>query len=72
MENVVEVQRRCRVEFGIPPPTRVTITRIQDKFEVNGMVQDLLKVGTEERQVPLITRLLMQSCRFLHNPQRSH
>ena len=41
-ENV-EVQRRWRVEFGTPPPTRVTITRIRDKFEVNGTVQDVLK-----------------------------
>ena len=65
VENV-EVQRRWRVEFGTPSPTRVKITRIGDKFEVDGMVQDLLKVGTEERQVPLITRV--QSCRFLHHP----
>ena len=43
VENVVEVQRRSRVEFGTPPPTRVTITRIRDKFEVDGTVQDMLK-----------------------------
>ena len=42
-EIVVEVQRRCRVEFGTPPPTRVTITRIRDKFKVDGMVQNVLK-----------------------------
>ena len=40
MENVVEV-RRWRVEFGTSPPTSVTITRIRDKFEVDGMVQDV-------------------------------
>ena len=41
MENVVEVQRRWMVEFGTPPPpTRVTVTRIRDKFEVDGTVQD--------------------------------
>ena len=39
----VEVQRSWRVEFGTPPPTRVTITRIRDKFEVNGTMQDVLK-----------------------------
>ena len=39
VENVVEVQARWRVEFGTPPPTRVTITRIRDKFEVYGMVK---------------------------------
>ena len=43
MENVVEVQRRWKVEFGIPPPTRVIITRIRGKFEVDGTVQDVLK-----------------------------
>ena len=42
MENVVEVQRRWRVQFGTPPP-RVTITRIRDKFKVDGTVQDVLK-----------------------------
>ena len=43
MLNVVEVQRRWRVEFGTPPPTRVTITRFRDKFEVDGTVQDVWK-----------------------------
>ena len=66
-ENV-EVQICWRVEFD-PPPTRATITRIRDKFEVDGMSW---KVNAEEREVPLITRVLMQPCRFLHDPQRSH
>ena len=43
VENVVEVQQRWRVEFGTPPPTRVTVTRIRGKFEVDGMVQDVFK-----------------------------
>ena len=43
VENAVEVQRRWRVEFGTSPPTKVTITRIRDKFEVDGTVQDVLK-----------------------------
>ena len=43
VENVVEVQRRWRDEFGTPPPTRVTITRIRDKFEVDGTVEVVLK-----------------------------
>ena len=38
MENVVEIRRRWRVEFGTQPPTRVTITRIRDKFEVDGYI----------------------------------
>ena len=40
VENVVEVRRCWRVEFGTAPP-RVTITRIGDMFEVDGMVQDV-------------------------------
>ena len=48
MENVVEVIQCWRVEFGTPPPpppptTRITITRTQDKLEVDGTVQDVLK-----------------------------
>ena len=43
VENVVEIQRHWRVEFGKPPPTKVTMTRIRDKFEVDGMMQDVLK-----------------------------
>ena len=31
------------VEFGTPPPTAVRVTRIRDKFEVDGTVQDVLK-----------------------------
>ena len=30
------------------------------------------KVGAEETKLPLITRVLMQSCWLLHDPQRSH
>ena len=30
VENVVEVQWHWRIEFGTPPSTRVTITRIRD------------------------------------------
>ena len=43
MDNVIEVQRRWRVEFGTPPPTMVKITGIRDMFDVDGMVQDVLK-----------------------------
>ena len=43
MENVIEVQRRWTVEVGIPPPTRVRVTRIRDKFEVDGTVRDSLE-----------------------------
>ena len=80
MENA-EVQRRWWVEYGTPPPPPptppppppwVTIIRIRDKIEVDGLVKIFWKVGAEEREVPLITRVLMLSCRFLHDPKRSH
>ena len=43
VENVIEVQRHSRVEIGTPPSTRVIVTRIRGKFEVDGTVQDVLK-----------------------------
>ena len=42
LENVYEVQRRWRVQFGTPL-TRVTVTRIREKFEFDETVQDVLK-----------------------------
>ena len=65
VENNVEFQRRWRIEFGTPPPTRVTITRIRDKFEVDAAVQICWNVDEKEIEVQLITRVLMQLCRFL-------
>ena len=52
MQNVVEVQRRLRVEFDTQPPTRVTITRIRDKFQVDGTVQDVLKGRCGRKRSP--------------------
>ena len=40
-ENVTEVQRRWKCEFGTTPPTRVTISRIRDKFEEAGTIQNV-------------------------------
>jgi hypothetical protein len=34
-----EVQRRCRNEFGTPPPTCVTVALLCDKFGAGGTVQ---------------------------------
>ena len=58
VENVVEVRRHWRAEFGTPPPptttTMVTITTIRDKFEVDGTVQDVLK-GRRGRKMSSIS-----------------
>jgi hypothetical protein len=43
VKNVVEVQRRWRNKFGTPPSTQVTITRLRDKFETDGVVQNVNK-----------------------------
>ncbi|CAK1592284.1 unnamed protein product [Parnassius mnemosyne] len=42
-ENVNEVQRQWRREYDTEPPSRLTITRIRDKFEVHGTVCDVHK-----------------------------
>jgi hypothetical protein len=42
-ENVTEVQKLWRNKFGTPPTTRVTVTKIRDKFEVDGTVQNVNK-----------------------------
>jgi hypothetical protein len=40
---MTEVQRRWGNEFGTPLPTRVTVTKIHDRFEVDGTVQNVNK-----------------------------
>jgi hypothetical protein len=40
---VVEVQRQWRREYGTDPPSRLTIARIRDKFELHGTVYDVHK-----------------------------
>jgi hypothetical protein len=42
-ENLAEVQWRWRNEFGTPPLTRLRVTKIRDKFEVDGKVQNVNK-----------------------------
>ncbi|PSN34914.1 hypothetical protein C0J52_24624 [Blattella germanica] len=37
-DNAVEVQRQWRREFETEPPTRLTINRIVDKFEMHGAI----------------------------------
>jgi len=42
-ENISEVQRQWRNEFGTQPLTRLTIARIRDKLEIDGTVGDVHK-----------------------------
>ena len=42
-EYISEVQRRFRTEFQRDAPTRLTITRLRDKFEKDGTVKDVHK-----------------------------
>ena len=59
VEHVFEVQRRWRVEFGTPPKTRVTLTRIREKFEVLLLIfkSHLIREGLDEKEVLRSTRL---------------
>ena len=41
--NISEVQRQWQNEFGTWPPTRLTITRIRGKFEMDGTFGDVHK-----------------------------
>jgi hypothetical protein len=42
-ENVNEMQRRWRNEFGTSPPTHVKIARLRDKFDTDGTMQNVNK-----------------------------
>jgi hypothetical protein len=50
MENVKEVQRLSRNEFGTPPPTCVTTARLRDEFEADGTVQNVNKDALKASQ----------------------
>ena len=40
-ENVAEVQRQWKRDFQTQPPTRLTITRLCDKFDTHGTICDV-------------------------------
>lgn len=40
-EKISEVQRLWRNEFATDPPSRLTISRIRDKFELYGTICDI-------------------------------
>ena len=43
LENVSHVQNEWTCEFSSQPPTRLTISRIRDKFEKDGTVRDVME-----------------------------
>ena len=71
-ENISEVQRQWRNEFGIQPPTRLTIARIGDKFEIDGTVGDVHKErsGRPRTATTLATSATVLP-QFTRSPQKS-
>ena len=71
-ENISEVQRQWRNEFGTQPPTRITIARIQNKFEIDGTVGDVHKErsGRPRTATTLATSAAVLQ-QFTHSPQKS-
>jgi hypothetical protein len=53
-ENVCEVQRHCRLEFAMKPPTWLTNTRIRDQLEAQAKIWEAWhrSFSKEELQVP--------------------
>jgi len=50
-ENVFNVQRCRWNEFGTPLLTQVTITRLRDKFETDGTVQNVNKARSGKSRI---------------------
>ncbi|KAI8791621.1 Protein of unknown function DUF4817 [Biomphalaria glabrata] len=62
-ENLAAVRRQWRLEYGTEPPSRLTITRLQDKFEIHGTVCDVHK-GRDESTTAVLEL-------FQRSPQKS-
>jgi len=71
-ENISKVQRQWRNEFGTQPPTRLTIARIWDKFEIDGTVGDRHKErsGRPRTATTLATSTAVLQ-QFTRSPQKS-
>ena len=71
-ENISEVQRKWRNEFGTQPPTRLTVARIQDIFEIDGTVGDVHKEGSgRPRTATTLDTSAAVSQQFTCSPQKS-
>ena len=71
-ENISEVQRQWRNEFGTQPPIRLTIARIRNKFEIDGTVGDVHKErsGQPRTATTLATSAAVLQ-QFTRSPQKS-
>jgi len=71
-ENISEVQRQWRNEFGTQHPTRLKIARIRDKSEIDGTVGDVHKErsGRPRTATTLATSAAVLQ-QFTCSPQKS-
>ena len=71
-ENISEVQRQWRNEFGTQPLTRLTIARIRDKFEIDGTVGDVHKASSgRPRTATTLATSATVLPQFTRSPQKS-
>lgn len=69
-ENCERVREQWRETFATPPPTRLTIYRIRDKFEQTGSIHNAPKSG---RPITVTTpeKAMQVSQTFTQNPKKS-
>jgi hypothetical protein len=68
-ENVNEVQRRWRNEFGTEPATCITFAWLCDKSGADGAMQNTDKKHSEDLAVQLTTKVLRRYYRSSHSRQ---
>ena len=70
-ENVVEVQRQWKRVFQTQPPTRLTITRLRDKFDTLGTICDVQGRRSERPCTAKGSSSAMVLERFTTSPRKS-
>ena len=71
-ENVTEVQRQWKRVFQTQPPTRLTFTRLCDKFDTHGTICDVHGGrSARARTATSPASLTMVLERFTMSPQKS-
>jgi hypothetical protein len=66
-----EVQRRWKNEFGTPSPTRTTVTKIRDKFELMERCKTRRRADLEDPTVQCVIKVFGQCYGPTHNLQGS-